>query len=67
MAVSWDTGNRIDSRLAREHTIALPIELTSEQNKELVEDFIKSSLVARGMVADYNITLIILIILMSIL
>jgi hypothetical protein len=52
-----NAGSRVDSRLAREHTIALPIELTAEQNKELVEDFIRSSLVARGMVADYNIHL----------
>ena len=52
-----NAGSRVDSRLAREYTIALPIELTAEQNKELVEDFIRSSLVARGMVADYNIHL----------
>ena len=52
-----NAGTRVDSRLAREFTIALPIELTKEQNKELVKDFVKSSLVARGMIADYNIHL----------
>jgi len=52
-----NAGTRVDSRLAREFTIALPVELTKEQNKELVKDFVRSSLVARGMVADYNIHL----------
>jgi MobA/MobL family/AAA domain len=52
-----NAGSRVDSRLAHEHTIALPIELTKEQNKELVKDFVSNSLVARGMVVDYNIHL----------
>ena len=52
-----NAGSRVDSRLAREYTIALPIELTAEQNREKVEDFIRSSLVAKRMVADYNIHL----------
>ena len=54
----WQTIEDIDSKfnasLAREYTIALPEELTADQNIELVKDFVKNSFVARGMVADVN-------------
>jgi len=41
-----------DSRLAREFVAALPVELTPEQWKELLSDFIQSCFVADGMCAD---------------
>lgn len=44
-----------DSRLAREFVPALPAELTSEQWKELLTDFIQSSFVSDGMCADVAI------------
>jgi len=44
-----------DSRLAREFVPALPIELASEQWKELLTDFIKESFVSEGMCADVAI------------
>lgn len=43
---------RKDSQLAREYTIALPHELTREQQIELVESFARAEFVALGMVAD---------------
>lgn len=44
-----------DSRLAREFVPALPVELTSEQWKELLTDFIHESFVSDGMCADVAI------------
>jgi hypothetical protein len=44
-----------DSRLAREFVPALPIELASEQWKELLSDFIQESFVSDGMCADVAI------------
>jgi len=44
-----------DSRLAREFVPALPIELTPEQWKELLLDFIQESFVSDGMCADVAI------------
>ena len=44
-----------DSRLAREFVAALPVELTPEQWKELLTDYIQSSFVADGMCADVAI------------
>ena len=41
-----------DSRLAREFVPALPVELTPEQWKELLSDFIRGSFVSDGMCAD---------------
>lgn len=43
---------RKDARVAREVEIALPRELTPEQNIELVKDFAMLAFVHRGMVAD---------------
>lgn len=44
-----------DSRLAREFVPALPVELTPEQWKELLSDFIQDSFVSDGMCADVAI------------
>ena len=41
-----------DSRLAREFVVALPIELSREQQIELLQDFIREQLVSDGMCAD---------------
>ena len=49
-----DSEVRVNSRLSREFEVALPVELTEEQNIELLEEFAKNSLVARGMIADVN-------------
>lgn len=43
---------RKDARVAREVEIALPRELSIEQNIELAREFVKSSFVSEGMVAD---------------
>ncbi len=44
-----------DSRLAREFVVALPVELSPEQWKELLSDFIQGSSVSDGMCADVAI------------
>ena len=41
-----------DSRLAREIVVALPIELSREQQIELLQDFIREQFVSDGMCAD---------------
>lgn len=46
---------RINSRLAREVLVALPKELNAEQQKELVESYVKEQFVALGMIADVAI------------
>lgn len=43
---------RGDSQVAREIEIALPKELSQEQQKELVRQYVKDNFVNRGMVAD---------------
>lgn len=45
---------RFNSQLAREFIIALPEELTIEQNIGLITEFVKTSFVSRGMVTDVN-------------
>ena len=45
----------IDAQLCREVEIALPTELTPEQQKELVRDYVKENFVDRGMIADVAI------------
>ncbi len=50
-----ETEKTKDSRLAREFVPALPIELTPEQWKELLFDFIQDSFVSDGMCADVAI------------
>ncbi|MBD8665669.1 Ti-type conjugative transfer relaxase TraA [Rhizobium sp. CFBP 8752] len=44
---------RCDAQLARDLTIALPLELTPEQNVALVRDFVEKHILAKGMVADW--------------
>lgn len=44
---------RSDAQLARDLTIALPLELTPEQNIALVRDFVEKHILAQGMVADW--------------
>ena len=46
---------RHDSQLCREVEVALPEELSLEQNKDLVESFILDEFVSKGMVADLAI------------
>lgn len=43
---------RKDSQLAREINIALPVELSSGQQKELIRDFVQEQFVDKGMIAD---------------
>jgi len=55
-AILWNTVEHIekrkDAQLAREFTIALPKELTFEQNIHLAKDFVQAEFVDKGMVAD---------------
>lgn len=44
---------RSDAQLAKDINIALPLELTAEQNIALVRDFVQSQVLSRGMVADW--------------
>jgi Ti-type conjugative transfer relaxase TraA len=44
---------RADAQLARDLTIALPLELSAEQNIALVRDFVEHHLLAKGMVVDW--------------
>jgi hypothetical protein len=44
-----------DSQLAREINIALPKELSNEQNIKLIKEFVKDNFVNKGMVADIAI------------
>lgn len=46
---------RKDAQLAREFEIALPHELTDEQNRWLVQDFVRENFTRRGYVADVAI------------
>ena len=48
-----DFEKRSDAQLAKDITIALPIELSAEQNIELVRDFVARRITAQGMVADW--------------
>ncbi|MDF1670221.1 MAG: Ti-type conjugative transfer relaxase TraA [Roseovarius sp.] len=44
---------RKDAQLMREIVLALPVELTTEQNIDLVRDFVSRELCDRGIVADW--------------
>ena len=44
-----------DSRLAREFVVALPIELDTDSNISLIQDFIQKNFVDMGMCADFAI------------
>ena len=49
------TEKRKDAQLARELNVALPIELTPEQQKTLLSEFVQNNMVSRGMIADVAI------------
>ena len=49
------TERRSDSQLAREYVIALPVELTEEQQAEAVRGWCESEIVAKGQIADFAI------------
>ena len=42
-----------DSRLAREFVVALPVELSKEQNISLISEYVKDNFVSDGMCADF--------------
>ena len=44
---------RKDAQVAAEMTIALPIELSTEENIALVREFVESHITAKGMIADW--------------
>ncbi|NEK54386.1 Ti-type conjugative transfer relaxase TraA [Rhizobium leguminosarum] len=44
---------RSDAQLAKDVTIALPLELSAEQNIALMRDFVAGHITAKGMVADW--------------
>lgn len=46
---------RKDAQLAREFVLGLPCQLSHEEHKEAVEQFIQQELLPRGLVADYAI------------
>ncbi|MBW8302269.1 MAG: Ti-type conjugative transfer relaxase TraA [Hydrogenophaga sp.] len=46
---------RSDAQLAKDVTMALPIELSGKQNIALVRDFVERHITSRGMVADWVI------------
>ncbi|MED4018563.1 MobQ family relaxase [Sutcliffiella cohnii] len=46
---------RKDAQLAREMNIALPRELSNDQQKELIQDYVQEQFVDKGMVADIAI------------
>jgi hypothetical protein len=46
---------RKDAQLAREITLGLPHELTADQRRQLVTDFVREQFVRKGMIADVNI------------
>jgi ATP-dependent exoDNAse (exonuclease V) alpha subunit len=46
---------RVDSQLAREVEISLPLELDLDQNIALARDYICDQFVSRGMIADWSI------------
>ena len=45
----------VDAQLCREVEVALPAELTPEQQRELVRDYVKENFVDHGMIADVAI------------
>lgn len=55
----WNEVNRIEknynAQFAREFNVALPVELTNEQQEKLTLDFCQEAFVDRGMVADIAI------------
>ncbi|MGH8227242.1 MAG: Ti-type conjugative transfer relaxase TraA [Steroidobacteraceae bacterium] len=58
-AVLWNTVERVerrkDAQVAREIEIALPVELSKDQQVELMRDFVTRTFVSQGMVGDFAI------------
>lgn len=58
-AVLWNEVEKIEksakAQLAREYEIALPRELNLEEQKQLVQSFVKENFVKAGMCADFSI------------
>ena len=46
---------RKDAQLARELEIGLPLELTHDENVELLRDYVRQNFVTKGMVADFSV------------
>lgn len=55
----WNTvesgETRVNSQLAREVLVALPVEITNECRSTLLDGFVREAFVSHGMVADYAI------------
>lgn len=47
--------NRVNSQLSRDFTIALPVELSLDKNKELISEYVQENFVSKGLVCDVNI------------
>lgn len=47
--------NRYNSRLAKEIKVALPIEISNDEQRRMVTEFVKENIVSRGIVADVSI------------
>ena len=45
----------VGTQLAREIELGLPVELTHNENVELVREYVKSQFVSKGMIADFSI------------
>ena len=58
-AVLWNAVEKAekasDARLAREVEVALPKELTRDQQIQVLEDFVQRKFVSQGMIADINV------------
>jgi len=58
-SILWNAVEKVEryktAQLAREIQLALPVELTEEQNKKLVRDYVKEHFVSAGMCADIAI------------
>ena len=51
-----DFEKRSDAQLAKDVTIALPLELSAAQNIALMRDFIAEHITSKGMVADWGLS-----------
>ena len=49
------TEKRKDAQLAREINIAIPVELNSQQGRDLVKNYVQENFVNKGMIADISI------------
>lgn len=58
-SVLWNTVEQYEksakAQLAREYEISLPVELTREEQKQLVRDYVQDNFVNNGMCADFSI------------